>query len=88
MKIFFLLHPTQEELIYAVEGFKSEVHTVETQDGFILKMHRVKRKGGLKPSRAQPVFIMHGLAMSGADFMRRETEDALRKRLVKFVINL
>lgn len=44
-------------------------------------MHRIKRKGGLAATRAQPVFFMHGLAMSGGDFLRRVTEDALREFL-------
>lgn len=40
-------------------GFESEVHHAETEDGYILKVHRIKRNKG--NSKIAPVFMMHGL---------------------------
>ncbi|EDW12735.1 lipase 1 [Drosophila mojavensis] len=44
-------------------GYPAEKHTVNTDDGYILEMHRIPRPGG------RPVFLMHGLLCSSAAFV-------------------
>lgn len=48
-------------------GYKGESHLVETEDGYILKVHRVVAK---KPNLLKkPVFLMHGLLAASADYV-------------------
>ncbi|XP_023173418.2 lipase 1-like isoform X2 [Drosophila hydei] len=44
-------------------GYPHENHTVVTEDGYILNIHRIPRPG------ARPVFLMHGLMDSSATFI-------------------
>lgn len=67
-------------------GYPSEIHQIETSDGYILKMHRIppvmqqitagkldaKEKGNKKIA-----FLMHGLISSSADFVVTGRENAL-----------
>ncbi|CAH0694148.1 unnamed protein product [Spodoptera exigua] len=49
-----------------------ETHTVTTEDGYILQMHRIPhgRDANNVPNQKKPVvFIMHGLLSSSADFV-------------------
>lgn len=39
-------------------GFQSEVHYAETQDGYILKIHRILKKSPIP--QPGPVFMLHG----------------------------
>ncbi|TDG48673.1 hypothetical protein AWZ03_005002 [Drosophila navojoa] len=44
-------------------GYPAEKHIVNTDDGYILELHRIPRPGGI------PVFLMHGLLCSSAAFI-------------------
>ena len=58
-------------------GYSSEVHEVETEDGYLLRVHRVMP---LKPSsivRKGPVFLMHGLFCTAADYVMTGPDIAL-----------
>ncbi|XP_022830192.1 lipase 3-like [Spodoptera litura] len=49
-----------------------EIHTVITEDGYILEMHRIPhgRDANNVPNQKKPVvFVMHGLLCSSADFV-------------------
>lgn len=67
---------SQESLI-ASAGFESESHYVETEDGYKLKIHRIRPKISLNKSLA-PVFIMHGLFATSADYLMTGPDKALR----------
>lgn len=60
-------------------GFQGDSYEVQTEDGFILKLHRVFRKNG--PTRAGPVFLMHGLLVTSADYLITGPEYALREKI-------
>lgn len=47
-------------------GYKAEAHQVQTDDGYILKLHRVLKR--VDVGRRYPVFLMHGIFMTSADF--------------------
>ncbi|XP_062540108.1 lipase 3-like [Armigeres subalbatus] len=49
-------------------GYKVEVHSVTTEDGYMLTLFRIMPR---KPSTSKklPVFVMHGLLGSSADFV-------------------
>ncbi|KAG5306211.1 LIP3 Lipase, partial [Acromyrmex insinuator] len=44
-------------------GYPMETHTVQTEDGYLLTLHRIPRKNGA------PVLLQHGLLTSSADFL-------------------
>ena len=57
-------------------GYQSEVHKVETEDGYILKVHRILVKNEvLKPK--SPVFMMHGLGSTASDYVSTGPQHAL-----------
>lgn len=47
-------------------GYKTEAHRVETRDGYLLKVYRLLPK--FKTAK-KPVFLMHGVLSSAADFL-------------------
>lgn len=47
-------------------GYMGEAHRVVTEDGYILKVHRVLPK---RESTSKPVFLMHGILATAADFL-------------------
>jgi hypothetical protein len=49
---------------------------VETEDGYRIKIHRVKAKGK-QPTRLGPALLMHGLGATSADFLLTGPEIAL-----------
>lgn len=53
------------ELIKAC-GYKVETHSVVTEDGYILDMHRI-------PSTGKPIFLMHGMLCSSYCWVTSET---------------
>lgn len=62
--------------LIANAGYKGESHQVETEDGgWILKMHRILPKGN--NAHAQPVFLMHGIFATSADFVITGKTNAL-----------
>lgn len=48
-------------------GYKGESHLVTTEDGYILKIHRIPPRNAR--SSRYPVFLMHGLLAASADFV-------------------
>ncbi|KAF1805301.1 Alpha/Beta hydrolase protein [Mucor lusitanicus] len=62
---------TQDETYYAERwGYTSEMHEVVTQDGYILKMYRIYKKGSIP--RGKPVLIGHGLFQCSGAFVLNE----------------
>ena len=69
LTLFFIVQP----LMIAREGYFSETHTVITEDGYVLEMHRIpfgknapgNEQGVFKP----PVYLQHGLLCSSADWV-------------------
>ena len=63
------------------EGYPVETHQVVTEDGYILRMHRIphgrkrspRSDGGDRPA----VFIQHGLTSSSADWLSAGPKKAL-----------
>lgn len=63
-------------------GYPAEAHTIKTDDGYLLTMHRIpcgragcEIQGGR--GRGQPVFLQHGLLSSSADWLLSGPEKAL-----------
>lgn len=50
-------------------GYKGEVHRVETEDGYVLKVHRVLPNVSDPGPLREPVFLMHGILATAADFL-------------------
>lgn len=48
-------------------GYRGEVHEVETQDGYLLRLHRMLPK--VASNSKAPVFLMHGILATSADFL-------------------
>jgi len=63
--------PTEAPEIIEAAGFRSEVHKVTTEDGYILTMHRVGE--GVGPV----VFLQHGLICSSVDWVLGARDKAL-----------
>ncbi|CRK93814.1 CLUMA_CG007341, isoform A [Clunio marinus] len=57
-------------------GYKAEAHLVVTEDGYVLKVHRIlpKVKGN---NIKHPVFLMHGLLAASADYIITGPQTAL-----------
>lgn len=64
-------------------GYSYEVHEIVTEDGYLLKMHRIlpKSRSMLKK---YPVFLMHGILRSSSDYILLGTENALSYILSDF----
>ena len=52
----------QHELIVKY-NFKAETHFIETEDGYILRLHRLAKPG------QQPFLLMHGLSDTSATYL-------------------
>lgn len=48
-------------------GYKCESHSVETEDGYILKVHRIPPNNHM--AKRSAVFLMHGLLAASADYV-------------------
>ena len=48
------------------KGFAYECHTIQTQDGYILNMFRIQKKGFINIRKKPAVFLQHGI-LSSAD---------------------
>lgn len=48
-------------------GFVGEVHEVETEDGYLLRVHRLLPQQGF--TTKPPVFLMHGMLAASADYL-------------------
>lgn len=63
---------TQDEVYYAnLWGYTSEKHEVVTEDGYILIMYRILKKG-TNPQGKRPVLIGHGLFQCSGAFVLNE----------------
>lgn len=58
-------------------GYASEVHEVETEDGYLLRVHRIMPLKPLNIVRKGPVFLMHGLFCTAADYVMTGPDIAL-----------
>lgn len=58
-----------DEVVNTVKsnGYRGEVHKVKTEDGYVLKIHRVLSVS--KPAYKGTAFLMHGLFRNSADFL-------------------
>ena len=63
------------------EGFHSETHSVQTKDGYILKMHRILSKN-MNPTKL-PILFMHGLSSTSAVFLLQGAKKSLPYLLAK-----
>jgi lysosomal acid lipase/cholesteryl ester hydrolase len=61
----------------SLAGFASETHLIETEDGYLLKMHRVLPKKQME--RKGPVLMVHGMFGTSADFVLSGQDEALGK---------
>jgi hypothetical protein len=51
-------------------GYPAETHTVQTDDGYLLNMHRIPcGRAGCGDGVRQPVFLQHGILASSADWI-------------------
>lgn len=50
-------------------GYEGEAHRVETDDGYLLKVHRIIPKVIECGSAKKPVFLMHGISATAADYL-------------------
>lgn len=66
-----------DELIETA-GYCSEIHEVTTEDGYLLKVHRILPKKEAERPRI-PVFLMHGLFSTAAEYVLTGPEVALGK---------
>ena len=68
--------------IISNRGYPVEIHTVTTEDGYILEMHRIPRsKSASSTSRVgKPVFLHHGLTASDADWVISPSDRSLGKK--------
>lgn len=57
-------------------GYKGESYRVQTEDGYVLKMQRLLPQTGVSSSKP-PVFLMHGLVATAADFVMTGPKIAL-----------
>ena len=63
-----------------LEGYPVEEHTVLTDDGYLLRMHRIP--GGAK---SQAVFLQHGILASSFDWVLPGKEKGLGNHTVSSV---
>ena len=64
----------------AKHGYKVETHTVVTEDGYVLNMHRIPkgRESNSSDTENRPVaYIQHGLTSSSADWLVSGPDKAL-----------
>ena len=51
-------------------GYPVETHHVQTKDGYILALHRIKHgKYERRAAKKKVVLVMHGVLMSSADYV-------------------
>lgn len=60
-----------------LDGYPYEVHRVETQDGYLLKVHRVLPR--LSKETKGPVLLVHGIFGTAADWLLSGQNMALGK---------
>lgn len=55
-------------------GYNGEAHQIDTEDGYILKLHRIIPK---KTNSLKPVLLCHGILATSADFLVTGSQIAL-----------
>lgn len=71
---YFLLKPE----IAVRHGYLAETHTVVTEDGYLLNLHRIPcGRQGCGNGIRQPVFLQHGILASSADWVLSGPEKAI-----------
>jgi hypothetical protein len=71
---------TSQSQLICKYGYPSESHTIQTDDGYLLTLHRIPhgRKSAYNTSRI-PVFLQHGLLGSSASWVINGPNKSLRK---------
>lgn len=64
-----------DELIETA-GYRGELHEVTTEDGYLLMIHRILPKKEVRKPR-KPVFLMHGLFGTAAEYVLTGPDVAL-----------
>lgn len=61
----------QDEVLDLIKssGYEGEAHEVETEDGYLLKVHRVLPKVTLTSTSKFPVLLQHGLFSTASDYL-------------------
>lgn len=59
------------------DGYKCEIYEVTTDDGYILKLHRVMAKRNGRITKKHPVFLMHGLFGSSVTYVLTGPDNAI-----------
>ena len=72
---FTLLQPT----LITKRGYPCETHTVVTEDGYILNMHRIPYGNKGETGQRIPVHVQHGLTCNSADWVISPEGQALGK---------
>ncbi|XP_046451056.1 lipase 3-like [Daphnia pulex] len=71
--------------IISSRGYPVEVHTVVTDDGYILEVHRIPHGKGQSTDSStplgKPVFLQHGFSTSDADWLISPSDRSLAFRL-------
>lgn len=51
-------------------GYPAETHTIKTDDGYLLNLHRIPcGRAGCNMTIRQPIFLQHGILASSADWV-------------------
>ncbi|KAL9707287.1 hypothetical protein quinque_010805 [Culex quinquefasciatus] len=51
-------------------GYRAETHKIQTEDGYLLELHRITGSGSTAyDKRLPPILLMHGLLTSSADWL-------------------
>lgn len=71
-------------------GYPSETHKVQTDDGYILTLHRIPygKKCGIDRQRKPPVLVQHGLLCSSIDWLVMGPELGLGKYFLSLFSSL
>ncbi|KAG5669636.1 hypothetical protein PVAND_017520 [Polypedilum vanderplanki] len=67
----------EKENLIISNGYIGVAHIMETRDNYILTVHRIRSKSQPAYKKLQPVLFMHGLAMTGGDFIELGPNNAL-----------
>lgn len=63
--------------LITLAGYESETHRIETEDGYLLKVHRILPR--ITREKKGPVLMIHGLFGTSADYILTGPGQALGK---------
>lgn len=73
-----LLFKIQQPELIAKYGYNAEVHYVTTEDGYILRLHRIAGAPTSPPRQGKKVvFLLHGIMDSSAGWIMMGPKKAL-----------